>query len=214
MQNCTQLDRLSPSTSSQSMAISPDGRHLYLVGSHSNGDGNLIVMERDPLEGDLNYLGCLNSEGSDGCQSAIGLNRMSSILVSPDGRNVYVTGGYFGNSAISVFQRDLSTGSLHQLTGSKVTMTKNISSFNGPFKGCVSSSALLGCELARGINGPHQMSLVDHTFYVNSQGSRSVAIFRRNHEEGDLVQLSGEDGCVNAYGGDGCSPVILPSYEI
>lgn len=84
------------------VAVSPDGENAYVVGSSSNAvatftrnaDGTLTWLEQD-----VDSVG-----GVDGLLGA------RSVVVSPDGANVYVTGN--GEAALASFERDPGTGAL------------------------------------------------------------------------------------------------------
>jgi uncharacterized repeat protein (TIGR01451 family) len=90
------------------LAVSPDGRHVYAV---SLQDGALSVFERfsrrgldgatqgDHLEFRARYV-----DGQNGVVG--GLDRASRVLVSPDGRSVFVTSE--DRNTLTVFERDVS----------------------------------------------------------------------------------------------------------
>jgi DNA-binding beta-propeller fold protein YncE len=81
----------SPLTGAAGVAVSPDGRSVYVTGS----DSNTIVHFFAGPEGQLTYDGCVSDDGSGGmCVDAPGtpLTGANSVAVSPDGRSVYVTG--------------------------------------------------------------------------------------------------------------------------
>ncbi len=85
------------------VAISPDGKHLY-ISSYSNN--SISIFERDISTGLLTYIGNVVN-GADGIthmQSAFGVD------VSLDGKNVYVASP--SSNAIVTFSRDASTGLL------------------------------------------------------------------------------------------------------
>ncbi|MCP3868710.1 MAG: lactonase family protein [Gammaproteobacteria bacterium] len=86
-----------------SVALSPDGVHLYVAGQDDNA---LVVFERDQITGQLFYIDTLY----DGIGVRYGLTQPSSVTVSPDGAHVYVTG--FTANAVTVFERDTTTGML------------------------------------------------------------------------------------------------------
>jgi 6-phosphogluconolactonase (cycloisomerase 2 family) len=94
------------------LAISPDGRHLYL-GSVTDGqsgpDSSLIVFSRDETTGALELVEAL-FEGENGVD---GLSFPVKIAVSGDGRNVYVSGSAGGSGDdVASFARDDATGEL------------------------------------------------------------------------------------------------------
>lgn len=86
------------------LALSPDGRSLYVAARHS---GSLAVIDVDPAAGTLTQkpgtAGCLSARAEPGCASASGLRGARGVTVSPDGRNVYT--GAFSESAITTFAR-------------------------------------------------------------------------------------------------------------
>jgi 6-phosphogluconolactonase (cycloisomerase 2 family) len=94
--------------------ISPDGKHIYVSGGGSAGDptlGYVSAYERDTLSGALSFVE--QYEQSDpGCFIFCiwGLQQAWGITVSPDGKNVYVTG--YSNDSIVRFVRDPFDGTL------------------------------------------------------------------------------------------------------
>jgi 6-phosphogluconolactonase (cycloisomerase 2 family) len=93
----------------QAIAVSPDGLNVYAVreqGGYSIDDG-LEVFTRDPATGELVFQQLLTSRLGTAYGLGVGL---SSIIVSNDGRNVYVSNGK--DDTLAIFQRDLATGDL------------------------------------------------------------------------------------------------------
>ena len=89
------------------MAVSPDGKNVYVTGFFSDA---VVLFER-VAGGGLKPMGCVgNSEtGPPSCIGTEGLDRADAVVVSPDGKNVYVTG--FLSDAVVLFER-LAGGSL------------------------------------------------------------------------------------------------------
>lgn len=93
------------------IAISPDGRSVYVTA------GNDVAMFKRAVNGALAPAGCIadqyqpiSSSGSTSCAAtAPGLDMASDVVVSPDGRNVYVTAE--SSSTVDVFRRS-SSGAL------------------------------------------------------------------------------------------------------
>ena len=85
------------------LAISPDGQHIYVT---SDGTDMLLSLSRDPQSGTLTFL----QEFKDNEGGVDGLENGYSVVVSPDGRNVYVAG--FDDDSVAVFRRDTSSGLL------------------------------------------------------------------------------------------------------
>jgi 6-phosphogluconolactonase (cycloisomerase 2 family) len=87
---------------SQAVAVSPDGLNVY-VASFENA---LAVFSRDPGTGTLGFV----EAERDGVGGVDGLGGARSVVVSPDGANVYATGA--ADDAVAVFARDPGTGAL------------------------------------------------------------------------------------------------------
>jgi 6-phosphogluconolactonase (cycloisomerase 2 family) len=83
------------------IAVSPDGAHVYVACFHSGG--GVVVLARDAITGELSGVQDIEN-GSNGNP----LSLEFSIVVSPDGAHVYVS----GNPGITVFTRDAGTGVL------------------------------------------------------------------------------------------------------
>ena len=86
------LDGPAPFLGSRAMALSPDGRNLYVA---SSGSDAIAIFRRDPRSGALTQpqgpAGCVAAEGAAGCAPAVGIDGPNSLAVSADGRSVYVT---------------------------------------------------------------------------------------------------------------------------
>ena len=85
------------------VTVSPDGEHVYTT---SIFDDAVVVFSRNQSSGQLTYVQMLR----DGVDGVDGLNGALSVTVSPDGRNVYATGG--DDDAVAVFRRNSSNGQL------------------------------------------------------------------------------------------------------
>src|SRR5262249_42442556 len=82
-------------------AVSPDGLHVYIAG---NADNAVVTFGRDPATGALTWLGA----EQNGVNGVDGLDGPHEVLVSPDGRHVYVA----SDQSVAVFARDIATGHL------------------------------------------------------------------------------------------------------
>ena len=87
----------------RSVAVSPDGKHLYAAGEKDNA---LAVFSRDSSTGDLTFV----EKIKDGVNGVDGLHAVGSVAVSPDSNHVYAAG--YGDDAVAVFSKDISSGGL------------------------------------------------------------------------------------------------------
>jgi DNA-binding beta-propeller fold protein YncE len=104
-----------PLAQPRGLAVSPDGRNLYVASSAYTGTGTLAVYSRNPATGRLTPL---QTRYEGDCQDAIrycfmlyGLRSLTQLAVSPDGNNVYSVGA--GSGAVVNFRRDPLSGKLH-----------------------------------------------------------------------------------------------------
>jgi 6-phosphogluconolactonase (cycloisomerase 2 family) len=150
------------------VAVSPDSKNVYVTGST---DDALVVFSRDTTTGALSFVE-LHQEGVGNVE---GLDGAKSVTVSPDNRNVYVTGDPAGvrDDALVVFGRDASTGELTFLEVHK-----------------------RGSTNAQGLGGPESVvvSPDGQHVYVAADIDDSVVLFGRHPVSGRLtfVQKFGE----------------------
>jgi DNA-binding beta-propeller fold protein YncE len=192
-----------PFMGSRAIAISPDGKNVYVA---SSGSDAIAVFSRNPSTGALTQAkgkaGCvaaLVAKGTHGCGVAIGLIGPNSVAVSPDGRDVYATSRE--GASVTTFIRNRRTGALKQLPPSA--------------SGCISGLPLPGCTAGRALKGPDVVvvSPDGKNVYVGDFFGNSVASFSRAGAAGALTQLAGTAGCI-ADATEGCAPgVELGSIE-
>jgi 6-phosphogluconolactonase (cycloisomerase 2 family) len=152
------------------IAISPDGRNVYLP---SPLDDALTWLNIAP-DGSLTYGGCVDDndppDGADNCgASTDGLNGVRDAVVSPDGRHVYALGRT--DDAIVRFDR-ASDGSLTPV-------------------GCIEDTgAFDACGLATiGMNAPDSLALRPNgrSLYVVTDLDNAVVAFTRDPVTGALT---------------------------
>jgi len=186
-----------PGVGSRAIAISPDGRNVYVAAS---GADAIAVFDRNPVTGALTQpkgkAGCVasilgHSKGDAGCGLAIGLDGPNSVAVSPDGKNVYATSR--DSSSVAVFHRNRITGELRQLPPSA--------------SGCISGLPLPGCTPGRSLKWPDVVvvSPDGKNVYVGDFAGSGVTSFSRAGAAGALTQLPGTAGCITEAGEEGCA---------
>jgi DNA-binding beta-propeller fold protein YncE len=186
-----------PGVGSRAIAISPDGRNVYVAASGANA---IAVFDRSRSTGALSQpkgkAGCVSSiighaKGAQGFGLAIGLNAPNSVAVSPDGKNVYATSR--DGASVIAFHRNRITGQLRQLPPS--------------VSGCVSGLPIPGCTAGRALKWPDVVvvSPDGQNVYVGDFAGSGVISFSRASKAGALTQLSGTAGCITEAGAEGCA---------
>lgn len=172
------------------LAISPDGRNVYVV---SAGSDALTTFSRNRRTGALRQAagtqGCISARPGDGCLVGRALNEPTSVAVSPDGERVYVAGRRFP-SGIAILTR-ASDGSLTQADGTS---------------GCVTHRGGFDCASARAISAPEEVAVSPDSRYVLVAGMRSDAVAVLASGADGLSQAAGPDGCIARRGAEGCAP--------
>jgi len=171
-----------PFMGSRAIALSPDGKSVYVASSQSDA---IAIFRRNPRDGTVTQpkgpAGCVAAKGAEHCGTAIGLDGPNSVAVSPDGRNVYATSR--ASNSIAVFQRNQKTGALTQLPASA---------------GCVAGVPIPVCAVGRALVGPDVVvvSPKGENVYVGSFFGNAVAVFDRDPVSGSLTQPGDSSGCI------------------
>ena len=99
----------------RALALSPNGRHLYVAGYYSS---SVAIFERASDTGLLTYVGKV----TDGVNGVSNLGDPLAVSVSPDGRQVTVSAE--DSNALTVFSRDAETGLLTQTSSTSLAVPK------------------------------------------------------------------------------------------
>ncbi len=201
---CTDGRALDGPSNSASVAMSPDGKHLYIASADSDA---VAVLRRTKSIGvlaqDPTIDGCVSETGNNGCSDGTALDSPRGVAVSPDGKHVYVVSD--ASNAVAAFTRNKSTGALTQLAG----LDRCISD-SGSGGDCADGKALVGAwAVTVSPDGKH--------IYVASFVSTAVAVFARDKNTGALAQLAGTDGCISNDGSGGtCTDghALLNPYSV
>jgi DNA-binding beta-propeller fold protein YncE len=141
--------------------------------------------------------GCIHRKGFNRCATGRFVTSPEDVVVSPDGRYVYVAS--YGSHAIAIFARNRRTGHLKQLPGRRGCLRHTLEGARPPRL----------CQAARAIGGPSALALSPGgaNLYVVAAGSDALSVFARNRRTGALRQLAGGAGCFSQRPGGGCTPV-------
>lgn len=171
-----------------SVAVSPDGKNVYVASEDSNA---VAVFDRDSATGALTQkpgtAGCVSQDGTAGaCARGVALNAPLDVVVTPDGKSVYVAAAL--SDAVAAFDRDPGTGALTQKPGTA---------------GCVSETGTAGlCTDGLALDNPISLAVTPDgkNVYAGSLNSDAVAVLGRNGTTGALNPA----GCVSQLGTGGC----------
>jgi DNA-binding beta-propeller fold protein YncE len=173
-------------TNPAAIAISPDGKDVYVV---TQGSNNLVEFRREE-DGLLAEIGCISHESTSTCAKteAKGLHLPYGLVVSPDGKNVYVAS--YADEAIAEFARNTATGELQQLE---------------PPNDCISSTSASGCTTTNAIGLEHAIGVVvspgegDDVYVAagGEEGEGAIVAFRREPATGALTQLENTEACIS-----------------
>ncbi|MCB1560093.1 MAG: beta-propeller fold lactonase family protein [Xanthomonadales bacterium] len=172
-------------TGSTALAISPDGRSLYAVGST---DSSLAVLARDTGSGALSFVEAEVNGADDVADtgaSVANMDRPSAVVVAPDGKQVYVSAS-FGN-AVVVFGRTDAQGSTDDGKLSFITSH---------------SDGLLGVD---GLSGASDLLITpDGTqLYASGEAEDAVVLFNRASDGSLTWQKAWRRGTAGVVGMDG-----------
>jgi len=175
------------------VAVSPDGRNVYVVGYNDadvaefqrNADGSLA-----PLASPNECIADSNAEGSCPNTIATGLLHATAIVVSPDGKNVYVAATDINDSGtIAEFARNPTDGSLTPIANHDC-IAENVET-TGVASPCDDGGAY-------GIVQPTGLAISPDGNYVYAIDSdaEDIAVFARNPADGSLSEPEGPDNCI------------------
>lgn len=172
-----------PFMGSHAIALSPNGKHVYVASFDSNA---IAVFKRNRRNGNLSQskgkAGCVSLKGNFGCARAVGLKGPNSLDISSNGRFLYATSR--GSSSVTAFRRNARSGALRQLPSGS---------------GCIANFPLPGCTVGRALSGADVVAVSPDgsNVYVGSFFGSSIAVFDRDRQSGDLAQPADQTGCLS-----------------
>ena len=153
------------------VGVSPDDKHVYVASALEHA---LVVFSRDPADGTLSLVEILQ----DDINGVDGLREPSAIAFSADNLRVYVTST--GDSALAVFARNPSSGSLSFLTVQK-NGENDINTLGG----------------ASAINvAPNNIFI-----YVAANSDNAISVFTRNPSLGEIAFVKSYKNTVDGITG-------------
>jgi DNA-binding beta-propeller fold protein YncE len=180
-----------------SVAVSPDGRNVYAT---SREGASLTTFIRNRKTGALKQLppsasGCISGLPIPTCTAGRALKGPDVVVVSPDGKNVYV-GDFFGN-AVASFSRAGKGGALTQLGGSA---------------GCIAADTAEGCAPGIELGSIEGLAVSEggSAVYAAAAVSNAVDVLNRDPSSGALSQATDGTGCITDAEVAGCTP----GYEL
>lgn len=174
--------------------VSPDGADLYAAAGAKDPESDVAAFAREPGTGVLKQLagekGCIGTVA--GCAEAKVIEGSESLVISPDGKNVYANS--FDDSAIVELGRNSTTGALTQLPEPN---------------GCLAhekTGSTAGCSLANGIGNPLGVAVSPggEDVYASSSNEDDEAELTRNSETGVLTPFPAPYECIGKTGKNTC----------
>jgi hypothetical protein len=198
-------DNIAPGLESpDAIAITPDGKYVYVAASDDDENGTIAEFSRDPDDGSLTEVGCVaeNSEDSD-CDShnAHGIAEVEALAISPDGQNLYAADE--GDEAVAEFGINDSTGALSQLSGNNACIEDS----GEESEECGSSAN--GISLVTGIVVSPDGQNVYTTGFADDDGQLGTIAELTRNSDGSLSQAASTDCIEDPSFDDGCGSTAV-----
>ncbi len=161
------------------VTVSPDGRNVYVASSLGDSVAVFDRAAHGGLTQKLGAAGCIAGESARSCTAGRALSGASSVVVSRDGRSVYVASPNSG--AVAVLDR-AADGVLAQKPGAA---------------GCISYDETSTCAAGSGLERVADVAVSPDgtSVYATSPERDAVLLFDRA-ADGTLTQKPGSEGCI------------------
>jgi 6-phosphogluconolactonase (cycloisomerase 2 family) len=183
------------------LALSPDGRYLYAVSAGAMaGQDSIVTLARDPGSGALAPLrtgGCIQSRVAANCaRSVSGLEGASGLLMSSDGRFVYVASPL--SAQVVAFRRNRRTGVLMPIAEPGGCVSDSAGSRSSEDDPCAVTAGPLG--------GARSLALTPdgRELFVAASDPGAVIALRRDPATGKLGSIGAPPLCVQAVADAAC----------
>jgi DNA-binding beta-propeller fold protein YncE len=180
----------------RSVAVSPNGKSLYVAsegGTSETGDA-VARLTRNTTTGAITQpagaAGCISQTGTGPCADGHALSGPAKVVVSGDGKSVYVTSQY--SDAVVRLNRNTTTGAIYQPPGTA---------------GCISQTGAGTCADGHALDEVWgvAVSADGKSVYVTAYFSDAVARLTRGTTSGGIAQPAGTAGCVSETGAGPCA---------
>jgi DNA-binding beta-propeller fold protein YncE len=173
------------------VVVSPDDQDVYVASYESNA---VVRLNRNVTTGAISQpagtAGCVSEDGTGPCDNGHALLNPYDVVVSPDGKSVYVAS--ITSNAVARLNRNATTGAVTQPAGTA---------------GCISEDGTGPCSNGHGLLFPNGLAVSPEgkSVYVASYSSHAVARLNRNTANGAITQYTGAAGCISEDGLGPCA---------
>ncbi len=170
------------------IALSPDGRSLYVSAQLSNAVALFDVAADGTPAQKPGSAGCISADGSGGaCGFAKALRSASSVTLSPSGADVYVTAA--GSDGVAVFSR-AGDGTLTQKPGTAGCVSSM------PSNGACGNAIMLDDPTAIAVSPDGANAYVTTRPLINLLSLDGAVVVFDRAADGSLTQKAAPAGCV------------------
>jgi DNA-binding beta-propeller fold protein YncE len=165
---CANGHALSPPSG---LAVSRNGKSIYVTSYYRTGSsytGAVARLDRNPATGAISQpsgkAGCVSDKGAGNCARGHALRIPQGVVVSPDGKSLYVAS--YKSDAVARLNRNPLTGAISQPTGKA---------------GCVSQTGAGPCAQGHALHGPAWVAISadGKSIYATSRNDDAVDRFIR-----------------------------------